>query len=210
MTRLGTGRRSPIRALLEKAERGDLDAAHVLADVLLEGGDHAAEDLVFALQGRTWPAGAALKRDAAARNLKDAIRRVRMRHVPIRERPCMPSREALLELLDRASHHHRWGPGDYPVRTILRELWSRLRTACRVNSWAAHESAMGFASEVLGGYGVERVDVATLRGGTPSFEYVNLGDPYVSTLIWDLHDNRYRVAGWGDLVERWERRWGER
>ena len=33
-------------------------------------------------------------------------------------------------------------------------------------------------------------------------EYLNTGDPYVSTIIYDHRVSRYRVASWGDIVER--------
>jgi hypothetical protein len=48
-------------------------------------------------------------------------------------------------------------------------------------------------------YGIEH---AHAEGGRyPSFDYLNRGDTYCATLI-RFADGRYRVAAWGDIVER--------
>ena len=33
-------------------------------------------------------------------------------------------------------------------------------------------------------------------------EYLNIGDPYAATIIYDHRSGRYRVSSWGDIVER--------
>lgn len=49
-------------------------------------------------------------------------------------------------------------------------------------------------------YGVEYVQGnGTQR--SPSFEYLNAGDTYNTTII-RFTDGRYRVGSWGDIVER--------
>lgn len=52
-------------------------------------------------------------------------------------------------------------------------------------------------NHALNGYGVEAFAV---KGGGYC-EYVNLGDPYVETIV-RLPGGRYRVACWGDIVEK--------
>lgn len=207
--RLNAHRRaSPVRALLERAEVGDLDAAQVLSDLLIESGyEDAGGALAHALAGRTYPAGDLLPAGPTARNIRVVLMRVRGEIVPLRRRACMPSRPALAALLTQASRTHRWG-AEYDVRRVLRQLWDALRLACKANTLDTHEHAMELANEAIGGHGVESLDVPTRRGGTPSAQYVNVGDPYIATLIWDRQDNRYRIGGWADVVERWERRWG--
>jgi hypothetical protein len=39
-------------------------------------------------------------------------------------------------------------------------------------------------------------------------EYVNMGDPYDTTLIYDLSTGRFYVGAWGDWVERYPKRFG--
>lgn len=46
------------------------------------------------------------------------------------------------------------------------------------------------------------IEYAHAKGGRyPSFDYLNTGDPYTLTLV-RFADGRYRVACWGDIVER--------
>jgi len=62
------------------------------------------------------------------------------------------------------------------------------------------------ADKVMGGYGVEYIasseDTMRSRDG---LEYVNMGDTYTTTLVYDHDGNRYKVVTWGDLVEADER-----
>lgn len=58
---------------------------------------------------------------------------------------------------------------------------------------------LSMANEIMCGYGVEHVQgKGTYR--TASFDYVNMGDPYVATLVY--HHGRYKVCCWGHIVEK--------
>ena len=218
------GRRDPLterearqqaRVLLDAADKGDVDAANVLLDVLLQmpggsevpgpqtarGLSHAVAALAHALRGRTYPAGDALPDDAArARNLQDTLIHVRYVVFPPRRSPCMPNRAELLTLFE-AEH----GGGE---RQLFNMLWTTLQEACDSPSRRASERAMDAADDVLRGHGVEELRIRTRRGGTRRALYVNFGDPYVATLIWDEETDRFRVTSWSDVVEGWERRFG--
>lgn len=68
-----------------------------------------------------------------------------------------------------------------------------------------------FINEILGGYGVE-----PLRGvwwcrscGNCHAEYVNFGDPYDLTVVYDYHRCMFRVMSWGDYVEMFPKRFEE-
>lgn len=37
-------------------------------------------------------------------------------------------------------------------------------------------------------------------------QYVNMGDPYVTTVLFDERTGLTKVCGWGDYVESWEKR----
>jgi hypothetical protein len=39
-------------------------------------------------------------------------------------------------------------------------------------------------------------------------EFVNMGDTYDTTLIYDFSTGRFYVGAWGDWVERYPRRFG--
>jgi hypothetical protein len=58
-------------------------------------------------------------------------------------------------------------------------------------------------NEILSGYGVEAI-----RGGywdsyhgDVVFTYVNMGDPYIQTVVFDCHKGTFHLTSWGDMVE---------
>lgn len=189
------------KKLLPRAKAGDLDDAAMLIDAAVYAGKPStAEQLDFALRGRTYPAGVKLPPDAARRNLKDTLEAVEWSLFPPRRRPCMPNARELAELVSSAKLSDE--------RTALRLLRKTLQEACNAGFRRAFDQAMERANEILRGFGVETVRVATADEGDLVFDYVNFGDTYVATLIYDRFADRFRVTSWGDMVEAWERRWG--
>lgn len=57
---------------------------------------------------------------------------------------------------------------------------------------------LSIASEITGGHGVESFDTRKLG----YCDYVNFGDPYITTLV--KFDGRYRVTDWGSIAEKHE------
>jgi transposase len=69
--------------------------------------------------------------------------------------------------------------------------------------------ALHAMNEVLGTHGVEGLGPRRSGDYAPSYEYLNAGDPYVGTLIYDRDRDRLFVGSWGDFVEKhpeWESR----
>lgn len=70
------------------------------------------------------------------------------------------------------------------------------------------DDAMDEVNKALEGHGVERIpfddESDSWQRGTLS-TYVNMGDTYDPTIIWDAHKGRFLVTSWGDFVE-----WSER
>jgi hypothetical protein len=60
------------------------------------------------------------------------------------------------------------------------------------------------ADKLMDGNGVERI--SGVGGG---LMYVNMGDTYDTTLIYDYKTNRFVVSSWGDIVERQPRRFAD-
>jgi len=58
-------------------------------------------------------------------------------------------------------------------------------------------------NEVLGGYGSEAIFGGGVR---PAMTYVNMGDTYITTLIYDYRRGSWLISSWGDWIEREERR----
>jgi hypothetical protein len=63
------------------------------------------------------------------------------------------------------------------------------------------------ADRVLNGHGVEYIDSRedTMRS-RDGISYVNMGDTYDTTLLFDYKTGRFSVGSWGDVVERQPRR----
>lgn len=71
------------------------------------------------------------------------------------------------------------------------------------------DRVLDLANKLIDGSGVEAIngswhddfyqDIVAL--------YVNMGDPYVATLLYDTVADRWHITGWGDFVERYEKRY---
>lgn len=60
---------------------------------------------------------------------------------------------------------------------------------------------------ILGTYGVEALTLESERDNYtsgPRFEYLNAGDTYATTLIYDSHADTLRIGCWGDIAERYD------
>jgi hypothetical protein len=70
-------------------------------------------------------------------------------------------------------------------------------------------SVLRAASRMMDGFDVEYIasssDTSRNREG---LSYVNMGDSYMTTLIYDHGKGRYIVSSWGDIVERDTKRFG--
>ena len=194
------------KVLLKAARAGDRDAAEVLLDVLSYLDVTEAERLALALRGRTYPAGSQLSGEDAERNLRRVFEHTALAVSPPRSKPCMPNRRDFVTMIMAAADHRSTRLPQLDVRRATRDLWSLLKTACDSNRTPDIDRAMHEANSILDGHGVESLDVETRRGGRLFAEYVNMGDTYVSTLIYDHHADRFRITSWGDLLESWERR----
>jgi len=58
-----------------------------------------------------------------------------------------------------------------------------------------HQRRMDLVNDVLGGYGVE---------GGAAFEYVNMGDTYDMTVVYDNEEDEWHLMSYGDYVEALE------
>ena len=101
---------------------------------------------------------------------------------------------------------------DGPTARLVREVLQGALDPCEVSQQAkALEQAsyhpqkdyvlkLEAVNELVGGHGVEYVPQGT-NAKSPAFYYLNMGDTYTPTLV-RTGSKRYRVACWGDLVER--------
>lgn len=208
--------RKRVKTLLSKAQEGDLDSAHVLADTLVYAGHpQLGEDLALALSGRAWGVdevwshtlgrhlerGEALLGDRRS-HVMSVMKRIKTALFPPKRSACMPNRRAFIRLVEQT----HGAPLDRDATRIARRLWKAMQEACtkRDSGWgrlSAYGRAMTMANDSLAGHGIEGI-----RGAETRTDYVNMGDPYIETLIVDYVSGRFRVASYADAVEEIERR----
>lgn len=93
-----------------------------------------------------------------------------------------------------------------------RELASILAS---VRSGREIQEALKAADLLLNAHGVEDIRSDKFDEGRGFFGdtaalYVNMGDPYVATILYDRPKDKFYVTGYGDWVERNERAYGLR
>jgi hypothetical protein len=88
------------------------------------------------------------------------------------------------------------------------ELAKRLKDALDSEEEDALDDAMDFANEVIDGNGVEGV-----KGEGAHVDnywrdtillYVNMGDTYDTTVMYDTENEEFLIGSYGDFVEQWE------
>ena len=96
------------------------------------------------------------------------------------------------------------GDGDrahkHPVERITAQTLRSKLDCYRLLDWTA-DATLDACNRVLGGYGVEAIfgpDSCT----RPVLLYINLGDTYDTTLLYEPAKDRFSVGSWGDYVER--------
>lgn len=67
--------------------------------------------------------------------------------------------------------------------------------------WGVHE-ALRYVSDIIGGYGVEYIaSIMDTSRGAKGLSYVNMGDTYKATVIYDHKTNRFLWGkAWGDVA----------
>lgn len=70
--------------------------------------------------------------------------------------------------------------------------------------WAVYNQ-LSAIERVIGGHGIEGIPNPA-RTYEDEVSYVNMGDPYTPTVMWDCADERFRVGCWGDLIEKFPKR----
>jgi hypothetical protein len=80
----------------------------------------------------------------------------------------------------------------------------KLRAACYHPPGAQYEMETAL-NEALEGYGTEVIP-PNFAPPNPDAAYINLGDTYTTTLLYDYQRDKWIITSWGDWVELQERR----
>ena len=70
------------------------------------------------------------------------------------------------------------------------------------------DDALDTVNTLIGGYGVEAIrdDEWTTYYLDIGLLYVNAGDPYITTIVYDTRKQNFYCTSWGDVVEKQEKR----
>jgi hypothetical protein len=91
--------------------------------------------------------------------------------------------------------------------SAARDVRSHLKSAreCPIpTADSAMDVALLNCSPLIGGHGVEHL--ATTDIYDPGVSYVNMGDPYIPTIVYDARTGSLVLGAWGYLVENNQRR----
>lgn len=105
------------------------------------------------------------------------------------------------------------------IKKGAKELSDLLRTAepgyysTSVEVGRDVESALEAANEVMGdgAFGTEAINGESFENGFFAYAealYINTGDTYNATIVYDVREGRFFVTSWGDWLEDHERRYG--
>ena len=91
----------------------------------------------------------------------------------------------------------------------VKELAEKLASAVDSEEEGAIDDAMEFADVFLGGHGVEAIQgdghfVDKFWRDTVLL-YVNMGDTYDATILYDTESAEFTIGSWGDFMEEWEK-----
>jgi hypothetical protein len=110
----------------------------------------------------------------------------------------IPSMKTLRDHFQRYVDHEYGDDADGKLRELREALedW-------RDGKGMTRNEVLSLANEVLGGHGLEQLQSENERA---SATYVNMGDTYASTLLYDHAKGSFRATDWGTYVETEERR----
>ena len=80
----------------------------------------------------------------------------------------------------------------------------KLRAACRYPPRAQYEMETAL-NELLEGSGAEALPY-NFAPPNPDAVYINMGDTYTTTLLYDYQRGKWIITSWGEWIERQERR----
>jgi len=91
--------------------------------------------------------------------------------------------------LQKAKYHYNKGKRHY-------EEFNNTYHSC-----PKHIDILSHVSLILECYGVECIENPD-NCNSPSYSYVNTGDTYTRTLLYNHKTGRYLISSWGDIVEQ--------
>lgn len=109
---------------------------------------------------------------------------------------------------DRLSYYREW---DRAKSNALRKALKQADDTGGKARDKAVDRALELANELLDGHGTEAIhsgDYTDPYYGDIVAVYVNMGDTYIPTVIYDVVDDRFRIEDFGTFVEAYERKHG--
>lgn len=76
------------------------------------------------------------------------------------------------------------------------------------------EKTMVMINSIIGGYGIERLYLDNGNAGPfglnpPTHEYVNMGDTYKDTIIYDIKKGKFSINSWNGVIKNYHKEKGQ-
>jgi hypothetical protein len=93
-----------------------------------------------------------------------------------------------------------------PITTMMRTEYPKTLhwLNCCHNTPTESEIRMDMINEALDGCGTEALDENPSWFPYPHYVYVNMGDTYDTTIIFDYKENTFLCGSWGDIAEKFK------
>jgi hypothetical protein len=90
----------------------------------------------------------------------------------------------------------------HPIASAIRVAMETCRDSREDSFYDRVQTALQTADTLIGGHGVEyiRHSEDTMRE-VQGIDYVNMGDPYICTLLFDNMRGTFDVCPWGNIIE---------
>jgi len=108
-----------------------------------------------------------------------------------------PHKKTIIEWFGRYFEHE-----GLPVESTAAEL------AKKIKETRDPDKVLDFANGVLHGHGIESIRGEYHVDNYIVALYVNMGDTYAATLLFETDTRRFLVTTWGDWVERHQKKYG--
>lgn len=84
------------------------------------------------------------------------------------------------------------------------EMWHKEFMKKKYSSTSKAEQLMEDFNDRIGGFGVEAIFGTEYSDEWPVLLYINMGDSYEDTILYNVPESEFLIGSWGDFVEKYE------
>lgn len=117
----------------------------------------------------------------------------------------MPSTKRIVEVLGKTIEHSHGDTFVLPIALFMNRMMDIAKTHDEV------DHVLDVFNNLLYGYGVEAIRGPHVDGYYMDINllYINMGDTYSQTIVFDTLEEQFHVCSWGDIVEAQPKRFAD-